>query len=97
MSTKSKKMTQEIKLAYYRKSDWDKLVNSAADRQTLHESWEDWNKDYERTKRRLKHEGFVVHDMIIDIEKLNRYCTDRGVLNNGRSRSQYASQLPLTQ
>lgn len=88
-------MSQEIKLAYYKKNDWDKLIKSIVDKHVMHESWEEWNKAYERTKKRLKNEGFIVHDMVIDIDSLNKYCVERGVVNDGKARSQYASQLPL--
>ena len=50
-----------------------------------------------KAKKNLKDEGCVVHEMIIDIDELNLYCIERGVMNDGRARSQYVAQLPLSQ
>ena len=90
-------MSPEIKIAYYRKSDWDKFMRSIVDRDTMHNTWEEWNQDYNKAKKNLKDEGCVVHEMIIDIDELNLYCIERGVMNDGRARSQYVAQLPLSQ
>lgn len=88
-------MLPEIKLAYYRKEDWEKLMNSIVDRESMHDTWEEWNRDYNKVKARVKREGFVVHEMTIDIDDLNRYCMDRKLPNNGKTRSRYVQQLPL--
>ncbi len=90
-------MTVEIKLAYYRKSDWEKLMRSIVDRDSMHDTWEEWNREYKRAKKGLRDQGFVVHDMVIEIDALKQYCLERGLKNNGGTRSHYASQLPLTE
>ena len=89
-------MSPELKLAYYRKSDWGKFLQSVADRDTVHDTWEEWNKAYEKAKKNLKKQGAVVHEITIDIDELKRYCNDRGLKNDGRTRSQYVARLPLT-
>jgi hypothetical protein len=89
-------MIPEINLAYYRRRDWDKLMNSIADRESMHDTWEEWNREFDKTKTLLQKQGFVVHDITIDINNLNRYCLERRLINNGQTRSQYVSELPLT-
>ena len=89
-------MIPEIKIAYYRKGDWDKLMNSIADRESMHDTWEEWNQEYNKTKTILKGRGFVVHDITIDIDHLNQYCMESKLINNGKTRSRYVSELPLT-
>ncbi|MDZ7847446.1 MAG: hypothetical protein U5L96_12095 [Owenweeksia sp.] len=88
-------MIPEIKLAYYQKTDWPKLMKSIVDRDSMHDTWEEWNQEYHRTKKGLKEQGFVVHAMVIDIDALNQYCLERGLKNDGRTRSHYTSRLPL--
>lgn len=88
-------MKPEIKLAYYRKKDWQKLVNSAYDSQEMHDNWKQWFKDFKKTKAQLEDQGFKVHKMEIDIDALNLFCKLRGLQNNGKSRSQYVQELPL--
>ena len=89
-------MALEVKLAYYRQSDWEKLLRSVADRNAMHDTWEEWHQEYRRIKKEIKAQGFVVHEMTNDIDALNVYCLERGLKNDGRTRSQYTSQLPLT-
>jgi hypothetical protein len=37
-----------IKLAYYREKDWARFVKIIADRGSMHETWHDWHKDFEK-------------------------------------------------
>lgn len=92
-----KKMTPEIKLACYRKNDWEKLMKSIVDRKSMHDTWEEWNHEYMKAKKILEDKGFIVHSIIIDIDALNQYCVERGLKNDGKTRSHYVSKLPLTQ
>ncbi len=88
-------MNPELKLAYYRKNDWDKLMNSIVDRESMHDTWEDWNKAFSKMKKSLKHQGFVVHEVTIDIDDLNKFCKKKGLKNNGKTRSNYVAGLPV--
>ena len=89
-------MIPQIKIAYYEKKDWDKLMNSIADRESMHDTWEEWYREIIRTKKKLKKLGLVVHEITINIDELNHYCIARNLINNGKTRSEYVSQLPLS-
>lgn len=78
-----------IKIAYYRKKDWKRFVKIIADRESMHDIWYDWNKDFERTKRDLINQGFEVVDIIVDLDELTAYCKLRGIKNDGKARSQF--------
>lgn len=88
-------MPTSIKLAYYHKRDWKKLLESADDRDNMHDTWEDWHKDYLRARDAMRKSGQVVHEVPVNIDALNKYCFDHGLANTGTTRSQYAAQLPL--
>jgi len=90
-------MIAGVKLAYYRKSDWNKLMSSVMDRNTMHDTWEEWNEAFNEFKSNVESLGLVVHVMTIDIDALNKYCEENQIINNGKSRSQYAAQLELTE
>lgn len=62
----------------------------------MHDTWAEWNEEYNKTKKILKDRGFVVHEITIEIDALNLYCIEHGLLNIGATRSKYVSQLPLT-
>ena len=72
-------------------------MQSIVDRDSMHDTWQEWNREYKKAKKRLKKQGFVVHDMVIEIDSLKQYCLERGLKNNGATRSQYVSQLLLTE
>ena len=78
-----------IKLAYYRKKDWKRFVKINDDRESMHDSWHDWHKDFKKTKRYLTNQGFEVVDIVVDLDELIEYCKLRGIKNDGKARSQF--------
>jgi hypothetical protein len=84
-----------INLAYYRKKDWDRLLNTADDRDTMHDTWEEWHKLFLKTKNDLASKGYAVSNIVIDIDELNRYCKERGLKNDGEARSQFAAEMGI--
>jgi len=74
-----------IKLAYYRKKDWKRFVKIIADRESMHDTWHDWHKDFEKTKRDLTNQGFDVIDIVVDLDELTEYCRLRGIKNEWKS------------
>lgn len=80
-----------IKLAYYREKDWKRFLQMIDDRESMHDTWKEWYKDFLKTKKALSSEGFVVSDFEIDLDELNNYCKMRGIKNDGKARSQFVS------
>jgi hypothetical protein len=81
-----------VKLAYYRKKDWKRFIKIIADRESMHDTWHDWHKAYEKTKRELTNHGFEVVDTVIDLDELTEYCKKRGIKNDGKARSQFVQE-----
>ncbi|HYX07599.1 MAG TPA: hypothetical protein VE912_12785 [Bacteroidales bacterium] len=78
-----------IKLAYYRKKDWKRFINLIDDRESMHDTWHDWNKAFLKTKQDLLNQGFEVIDIVVDLDELTEYCRLRGIKNDGNARSQF--------
>ena len=78
-----------IKLAYYRKKDWKRFIDSIDDKESMHNTWEEWHQSYLKTKNDLIKEGFAVQDIEVDIEELTEYCKLRRIKNDGKARSQF--------
>ncbi|MCA1761213.1 MAG: hypothetical protein LC658_15700, partial [Bacteroidales bacterium] len=57
-----------IKLAYYRKKDWNRFIKIVDDRESMHNTWHEWHKDFLKTKKYLISEGFEVEDIEIDLD-----------------------------
>lgn len=90
-AVKLKKM--EVNLAFYRKEDWNKFLSIIDDRDSMFDTWTEWHKSYLRTKKELSDNGFKVNDFEVDIEKLDKYCQENRLKNNGKTRSQFVSSI----
>jgi len=80
-----------VGLAYYKKKDWNRFIETIDDRESMHDSWKEWHKSYIKTKKTLISQGFIVNDVVVDIDELQAYCKMRGIKNDGEARSQFAS------
>jgi len=63
------------------------------DRNSMFDSWKEWNKSYPRTKKELSIKGLKVNDVEVDLVKLDKYCQENGLKNNGKTRSQFVSNI----
>ncbi|WP_417201480.1 hypothetical protein [Bizionia sp.] len=63
------------------------------DKDSMHDSWEDWHKSFLRTKQILISKGFIVNDFIVDLDKLKIYCSNKGLKIDGKARSQFVSNI----
>ena len=70
-------MKPEIKIAYYRREDWKRLIRSIDDKERMHENWKDWYREYQKAKKGLLQQGFAVQEVTIDIEALKLYCLNQ--------------------
>ena len=64
-------------------------MKTIADRESMHDTWDDWHKDFEKTKRDLTNLGFEVVGVVVDLDELAEYCKLRGLKNDGKARSQF--------
>lgn len=83
----------EVNLAYYCKKDWKKFLDMIDDRDSMHDSWEEWHKSYLNLKRNLGFQGFIINDLVVDLNELRQYCSNRGLKINGKARSQFVSNI----
>jgi len=89
-------MKPEIKIAYYRREDWKRLIRSIDDKERMHENWKDWYREYQKAKKGLLQQGFAVQEVTIDIEALKLYCLNHGIKNDSDARSKFVAQFTLT-
>jgi len=81
----------EVNLGYYRKKDWKKLLRMIDDRANMHNSWAEWYKSYLKAKDGLISQGLAVNDLVVDLNELRQYCSNRGLKIDGKARSQFIS------
>ena len=82
-------MTPEVNLAYYREEDWERLLESIDDLDSMHDTWKEWHNAYLNAKVNLVLEEFTVNDCVVDIDELQTYCKRKGLKNDGKARSQF--------
>lgn len=78
-----------LKFAYYRKEDWNRFLNMIDDRESMHDTWEEWHKAFEKSKKESIKQGFEVEVVSVDLDELAYYCLSRRIANDGKARSQF--------
>ena len=53
-------MIPTINLAYYKEKDWKRFLELIDDRDSIHDTWKEWHKEYLKTKNELISQGFIV-------------------------------------
>ena len=84
-------MLKPVNLAFYNKKDWKNFLNLIDDRDSMHATWKEWNKAYLKTKETLLSQGFLVREIVVDLDELQNYCLMRGIKIDGKARSQFVS------
>ena len=78
-------------IAYIRKKDWKDFLEMIDDRETMFDTWEEWNEAYVKAKHNISSQGFIVNDFQVDLKKLKAYCEKQGIKIDGKARSEFAS------
>lgn len=81
-----------LKIAYYKKEDWNRLLLIIDDKESMHDSWNEWHLAYSKTKNELIAKGFQVVDVEINLDELVNYCEAKGAKNTGKTRSQFVQE-----
>lgn len=83
------KNPRQINIAHYREQDWDRFVRMVDDPDTLHETWEEWKLAEIELKLSLESDGFLVREVMVNLDELDNFCKAQKVKNNGQSRSRF--------
>jgi hypothetical protein len=81
-----------VKIAYYKKEDWSQLLLVSDDRESMHDSWNEWHLSYSKAKREFTAKGFQVIDVEVDLDELVRICRSKGLKNTGKTSSQFVQE-----
>ena len=82
-----------VNMAFYRKEDWMRFTRLAIDKESLHDNWEEWHEAFLKTKLHMVKQGFFVNEIVIDLDKLLKYCTSNKLPNNSKTRSEFVALL----
>ncbi|ACN13843.1 hypothetical protein HRM2_07290 [Desulforapulum autotrophicum HRM2] len=89
---KQRKGTMISGLAWYRKSQWDKLLEVSEDSDKLEETFEEWLQGAEEFVKNFDTPGVVIKKIDIDVKELIIWCASKNISVNSASRSLYTAQ-----
>jgi hypothetical protein len=80
-----------IAFAWFTRDQWLLVKHTAADREELDDTYEEWLEGATRRFEELLAEGFDIRKVNVEVAELSRWCRSRGVPLDGRSRSEFAA------
>ncbi len=79
-----------IVLCWYQSDQWEILKQTAADKEILDDSYEDWRLNANKAIAEIQSQGKNVQKISINIERLVAWCEQEGLENTSATRTQYA-------
>jgi hypothetical protein len=83
---------QPVAVAWYDEQQYQKLLEVAVNRHSLHETHGAWLEAAESMLSKLPYDVVRVP---VQVDALMAWCQELGIPNNGSTRSQYALQMSL--
>jgi hypothetical protein len=65
---------------------------SAADRDQLEDTWEEWNAGAEKLIAGLEAKSILWIRVQLDVEEIKQFCEEQGVPNDGKARAALATR-----
>ena len=74
----------------YRQDQWESLLAAAKDRETMDETWEDWNAGIEKLIAGLEARSIPYIRVLLDVEEIEQFCEEQSIPNDAKARSNLA-------
>jgi hypothetical protein len=71
---------------------WEALLASAADREKLEDTWEEWNAGVEKLIAEFQARGIPHVRVPLDIEEIKQFCEEQDIANDGKARAALAAR-----
>ena len=84
-----------LKIAYYRREDWEILKQTADDKDVFHDTWDDWLKFIQEAKADYEKQGFRPVFQLVNLDELDLFCKLNGFKNDSRARSCFVTNPTL--
>ena len=82
-----------IAFCWYQRDEWEKLKATAADKDDLDDTYDEWKSNASSAIQDLRDDGQLIQKVSIKIDQLEAWCEEEGVDNNSQARSRYAMNL----
>ena len=84
-------------VASFTREEWLKLREVADDREALHDSYEDWQKDVLTLRRRALNNGTSSIEISMTAAEIQGWCRENHLRLDGSARSRYAAEKAKAQ
>ena len=81
-----------IGFGWYREDQWNLYYLSAEDKNTIHNSYKEWENEASRAFSDFQEQGVNIRKIDIDMIDLLRWCKEKGLKNTGGTRAKYISE-----
>lgn len=82
-----------VRLAWYRREDYPRILEMMADRSEMHDTYDEWLRDAQRVEQRLVSEGHAVTQVIIEPEIFRSWCDQHNLKPVGKARSRFVTEV----
>jgi hypothetical protein len=80
-------------VAWFRRDQWVRMRQQAADADKLHETYEEWLEAARHMLEELRSRGMQVLPVEVETDALLRWCREQGLACDSAARSSYVSEL----
>ncbi|HEX6566955.1 MAG TPA: hypothetical protein VF020_21875 [Chthoniobacterales bacterium] len=77
-------------IATYKPQQWEAFLASAADRDALEDTWEEWNAGLQLLTAEFDVKKVPYIFVELDVDEINEFCRGEGIVNDGRARAELA-------
>ena len=91
-SKKDSESAAKLGIAWYRREEWSHLLEIAADRDELEDTYEEWLRNVETRLREMVEAGINPMRVFINLEELQEWCTAQGRDLDGSARAVFTAE-----
>ena len=81
-----------IGVAWYKKDQWNRLLDISEDASELEETFEEWKSNALKKIKSIEKQGAIVEKIPVDTEELLAWCNTFRLSVNSRSRTEYVTK-----
>ncbi len=81
-----------VAFCWYEPSEWEILKRTAADSETLDDTYEEWKSNANRAISEFNAQGININKISMKMEEFETWCKENSYINNSEARSEYAAK-----
>lgn len=84
-------METKIGVSEYRKEDYKEILKLSEDRNEMEQTWKKWKANKIKAIKNFEKIGLKTVDIVVTPHELLKYCREKGIKINGKSRANFIS------